>query len=162
VTDIRLIPFTQERAHTVLESGRQEDWAAGYPTPGDVEVAGRIADGTWRPTSEDLPWGAWVVFEADSGLVVGGAGFHGTPDVEGTVEIGYGIAPEWHGRGIATSAVGMLIDMAARLGARCIVAGTDEDNVASQRVLEKCGFTQATPVDGERRWQLDLLAESPA
>jgi RimJ/RimL family protein N-acetyltransferase len=162
VTVIRLMPFSRERARMVMESERQEDWAAGYPTAGDVEVAGRIVDGTWQPTSESDPWGAWVVFESDSGLVVGGAGFHGTPDVEGSVEIGYGIAPEWHGRGIATSAVGMLIDMAASLGARCIVAGTDEDNVASQRVLEKCGFTQATPIDGEMRWQLDVLTESPA
>jgi RimJ/RimL family protein N-acetyltransferase len=82
--------------------------------------------------------------------------------VKGSVEIGYGIATEWQGRGVATSAVGTLIDMAASLGARGIVAGTDEDNVASQRVLEKCGFTQTAPVDGELRWQLDLLTESPA
>jgi RimJ/RimL family protein N-acetyltransferase len=49
-----------------------------------------------------------------------------------------------------------VIEVARRRGAPAVVAETDPDNLASQRVLEKNGFVR-TPADGEAlRWRLPL------
>lgn len=56
-------------------------------------------------------------------------------------EIGYWVAKRAWGRGIATEAVAATTAWAATaLAAHRIVAGHFEDNPASRRVLEKCGF----------------------
>jgi RimJ/RimL family protein N-acetyltransferase len=159
---LTLIPFTSDLARAMLAGERRHGWAAGFPTPGDLEVAGRIVDGRWVCPSSDEPWGAWVLIEPETGLAVGGAGFHGPPSADGSVEIGYGVAADCQGRGLATTAVLALIDIAAAHGASSLVAATDVDNLASSRVLEKCGFTRGEAADGEIRWSRALLTESRA
>jgi RimJ/RimL family protein N-acetyltransferase len=56
--------------------------------------------------------------------------------------VGYGMRPEFRGRGIATQAVRLLSTWAFAIGVRRLVAGTAPDNLASQRVLEKAGFVR--------------------
>ena len=157
---IRLTPLDAADARLTLEGRRRDDWAEGYPTSGDVDVAAWISEGSRPVVTAQRPWGPWQVRVADTGLVVGGAGSHGEPDADGTVEIGYGVAPEWQGRGVATAAVEQLMVIARAVGARRMVAGTDPANVPSGRVLEKSGFTRVADVDGEFRWSLDLAAPS--
>ncbi len=66
----------------------------------------------------------------------------GTPRTpSGSANIGYWIAAESAGRGIATAAVAAAIPLAfGEMGLHRLEAGTLPDNVASQRVLEKNGF----------------------
>lgn len=60
---------------------------------------------------------------------------------EGIAEIGYGLLPEYWGKGYATEAVGAAVEWASgQPGVKRIEAETEPDNVASQRVLEKVGF----------------------
>ncbi len=74
------------------------------------------------------------------GEAIGGIGFHGAPDADGCVEIGYGIVPSRRGAGHATAALRLLVDRAAELGARLLVAETEPDNAASSAVLRHGGF----------------------
>ncbi len=101
------------------------------------------------------------MLEAASGLAIGGIGFHRAPGDDGTVEIGYSIAASRQGRGLATMAVRAIIDIAAAGGALRLVAGTDPDNPASQRVLEKCGFARTEDDGAELRWELRLPDPEP-
>lgn len=56
---------------------------------------------------------------------------------------GYWIAATAAGRGLATRAVGEILDYAFdELGLHRVEAGTHVDNIASQRVLEHNGFTR--------------------
>lgn len=72
--------------------------------------------------------------------IVGSAIFKGAP-VDGTVEIGYGIAPRCQGRGYATAGVDALVALAlARAEVDAVHAETSVVNVASRRVLQKNGF----------------------
>ena len=67
------------------------------------------------------------------------------PDEEiGEPEIGYWIGKPYWGRGIATKAVLLFLNY---FKARPVYARVAKDNLASQRVLQKCGFT----VCGENR-----------
>jgi len=136
-------------------------WAADYPREGDIHVAQWIVQGI-KDLSR-LPWIPYTVIDdraVDEWEVVGGAGFHSPPH-DGVVEIGYGIAESRQGRGIATDAVSQLIDLARRAGdAHRIVATTALDNIASQRVLAKAGFTRgedrSSDEGPEQYWFLDL------
>ncbi len=61
---------------------------------------------------------------------------------DGDLMIGYFLGPAHWGQGLASD---MLAGLVARLDqgpARRLFAGTDADNLASQRVLEKAGFTR--------------------
>ena len=92
-------------------------------------------------------YAVWLIDRKD-GAHVGDLSFKGlNPD--GSAEIGYGIDPAFWGQGYATEAVGAAVDWAfAQQGVTKIEAETDPENVASQRVLAKCGFA-ATGTSGE-------------
>jgi len=57
--------------------------------------------------------------------------------VEGETCIGYWVATEWWGKGIASRAVGLILN---EVSTRPIHATVARENVASLRVLEKHGF----------------------
>jgi RimJ/RimL family protein N-acetyltransferase len=67
--------------------------------------------------------------------------------------IGYWIDRGRWGRGIATAALGCLLE---ELEERPLYAITTEDNAASQQVLTRNGFVEAgDPPQGERHFRLD-------
>lgn len=57
---------------------------------------------------------------------------------EGELEVTYWLGREYWGRGIATRALGRLLEIVT---ARPIFARTATDNFGSLRVLQRCGFT---------------------
>ena len=60
-----------------------------------------------------------------------------------SANIGYFVAREHNGRGLATTAVGRWSTRPSRtVGLHRVEAGTLLDNVGSQRVLQKAGFEQ--------------------
>lgn len=66
----------------------------------------------------------------------------------GTAELGYRVAQQVAGQGVATAAVRELCALAAtRHGLRTLRAATSHANVASQRVLAKAGFVPTGPAD---------------
>ena len=75
--------------------------------------------------------------------VVGGIGVMQKDDVYArTAEVGYWLSESYWGRGIATEALGLIVDHAfSNLGLARLEAGVFAWNPASARVLEKNGFT---------------------
>ncbi|MBL8048015.1 MAG: GNAT family N-acetyltransferase [Chthonomonas sp.] len=68
-----------------------------------------------------------------------------------TVEIGYGIVPEYRGRGLASEAVRLLCDWLFSIATvRVITAKTDPKNLASAKVLLKNDFQPAGKSDEGR------------
>ncbi len=86
---------------------------------------------------------AWQLIEREQNVFVGEAGFKGGPSETGEVEIGYSMQESFRNRGYMTEAVGALCHFALAQRAvpvRVVSATTLPENVASHRVLEKCGF----------------------
>lgn len=95
---------------------------------------------------QDAGAGAYHVLVAGDGSVLGR--FNLVFVEEGSAELGYRVAQEAAGRGLATAAVRELCDLAAaRYGLRSVRAATSLDNVASQKVLTKAGFSVVGPAD---------------
>ena len=66
---------------------------------------------------------------------------------DGTAELGYRVAQQVAGRGVATATVRELCRLAAeRYGLRMLRAATTCDNVASQKVLQRAGFVPVGPL----------------
>ncbi|MFI6467709.1 GNAT family N-acetyltransferase [Streptomyces sp. NPDC050538] len=67
---------------------------------------------------------------------------------EHSATLGYRVAQHATGRGVATAAVQELCRLAAsRHGLHTIRAATSHENIASQKVLTKAGFTPVGPAD---------------
>jgi [ribosomal protein S5]-alanine N-acetyltransferase len=89
------------------------------------------------------PWlGRVIVLDDEGGRrIIGSVGFHGPPDEEGRVEVGYRVTPDHRRQGVATEVVRALLDWANREhGVTRFRAATAPDNVASQGVLAHFGF----------------------
>lgn len=55
-------------------------------------------------------------------------------------EIGFAIAPDWQGQGLATEALEQMVKALFKAGRRRLAAVTDSRNRPAQRVLERCWF----------------------
>lgn len=103
-----------------------------------------------RAIAADFSPSAWMII--DDGEIVGLCSIIRPPE-NGELHIGYGVAPSREGRGIATAAVAELLDWArSDPRVRRVSAETAVDNVGSQRVLERNGFSptgrRTDPEDG--------------
>lgn len=99
----------------------------------------------------------WAVIEKTGQTIVGSCGFARLP--AGDIELGYLFAQEFWGKGFATEAArGCLGYGFKNLGFEKIVALTDLDHAASQKVLEKIGFTRRGIVRGKND-ENDMLFE---
>ena len=87
---------------------------------------------------------AYYVLVAEDGSVLGR--FNLFRIENGTAELGYRVAQDVAGRGVATATVRELCQLAAaRHGLHTLRAATSHDNVASQQVLAKAGFVPVGP-----------------
>jgi [ribosomal protein S5]-alanine N-acetyltransferase len=100
----------------------------------------------WIPQTAKFPldyywYTNWEIILNSSSCSVGGIGFAGLPDDQGTTEIGYALDQKFRGQGIATEAVQALSEWAFQdSDLHVIRAETPVDNMGSQRVLEKNDF----------------------
>lgn len=94
-----------------------------------------------RVEPETAEWACdWRVSLPD-GTEVGGIGFKGAPDADGSVELGCATLPAHRRRGYAAEYTAALSRWAlAQTGVKCVLAQTEPGNIASQRTLARCGF----------------------
>jgi RimJ/RimL family protein N-acetyltransferase len=91
---------------------------------------------TWAQGT-DAPF---VIVDAETGDLLGAIGVHRFGGEDGGPEVGYWIERDARGRGVATRALRLVADWAAReLGVRLLLQA-DVRNAASRRVAEKVGF----------------------
>ena len=101
-----------------------------------------------------------VAPDAVNGNAQGGASADNIVDASAltaVVEIGYGVDEAFRGRGMATEAVGALVDWGReREGVGAFLAETLTANLPSRRVLEKCGFQRCGESDDAFFWRVDV------
>ena len=126
-----LRPMPDSEIEALMERIDDDELRAAY---------GEMLDGCKREPENRIWYAPWKMTLKDSQEFIGDLCFKG-PVKNHSVEIGYGIQPEYEGRGYTTEALQALTKWA--FGQKDVVfveAETAPDNKASQRVLEKCGF----------------------
>ena len=114
-------------------------WAPGYPGEGDAFAARRFLD-TCANAGDPGPFGNYEIRRREDGRVIGGVGFHGTPDKNGSVTIGYGLIPSVRGKGYVSEALRALLAFARAHGVTTVEGDTGHDNTASQHVMIAVGM----------------------
>lgn len=164
---LSLVPHSPELWRAILESdeafrqrfgaplaaGLRDFMFTGDVSPQFLEQL-RTAQGTdpWR-------WG-FVLLDQSRGQAIGFAGYKGPPGTDGVIEISYGVAPGFQGKGYATEAARALIAFAfGHPSVATVIAHTRPECNPSTSVLTKCGFRKAgevhDPEDGlVWRWEL--------
>lgn len=144
-----------ETERLILRQWTQADLGALFEIMRDALVMRYLAEGkpfTREQVEDFLIWAEnyqrengfcrWKVIEKSSGETIGSCGFarpHGTDEIE----LGYLLAQKHWGKGFATEAAqACKLYGFKNLGFREIIAMTDLENVASQKVLEKIGFAR--------------------
>lgn len=84
---------------------------------------------------------AFAIVASDDGGLLGSVGVSRSCDDPAVGELGYWVAAQVRGRGVATRAVGLLTRWAFdALSLARLEITTHEENAASLRVAQKCGF----------------------
>jgi RimJ/RimL family protein N-acetyltransferase len=143
-----LEPVTEELAQAVV-SGRLGNIRAGAGWPHDD-----TADAMAMAVGQAGPVPMWVI--TLDGVVVGDCGAYAWPDERGEVEIGYGLAEPFRGKGFATEAVAAMCRWLWTNTPATVLTATSVDvhNDASRRVLEKLGFIQVGSNDRHVSYRL--------
>jgi RimJ/RimL family protein N-acetyltransferase len=169
--NLKLISHSPQHVLALIEGTEKYAQSFGWPPANGLrefyvskDVSPQWLEQLKTATVTD-PWThGFGVLHVASGQVIGGAGFKGPPAADGTVEIAYGIVPEFQGKGYATEAAMALVDFARKSGrVRTARAHTLAQKNASCRVLTKCGFEFVgeliDPEDGPVwRWEKPLHA----
>ena len=119
----------------------------------DPEVGGEAglppvdADTLRAMLREQLPWlrergllAPYVIEDAETGRILGGANLRLFDPMRDTVELGYWLFVDARGRGVATRAVRALVEDSHARGVVRVEAHVRLGNIASERVLERAGF----------------------
>ncbi|MXO66899.1 GNAT family N-acetyltransferase [Altericroceibacterium endophyticum] len=126
-----------------------EDWPALFAGIAQEKVVRMLARAPWpyhaqharafiaQPAEPLYPSLLVTLPAVDGAPIIGGAGISNETD---GANLGYWIDPNWWGRGYASEAGAAMLEIAASLGHRRVVARHYPDNPASGRVLEKIGF----------------------
>lgn len=130
------------------------EWVGGSPADGSrVGAEHRVKqyeEGVFHPE-----WGMYVLVRREDDLAVGGMGFHGVPDGDGRVEIGYDLVAGARGHGYATEALRTLSRWALEQdGVQAVTAVVDRENTPSQNVVARAGFTRVSEDVGQITYEL--------
>ena len=130
-----------------LRTRRIDDAEALYPTLSDADLMtwwsrapiGSVEEVRSYFARHDDAWRCWVITLAGADTAIGWVAA-GEKRQGGVSELGYLLAREHWGRGIASEAVSAVIDRLFAEGQRRVFADTDPDNAPSIALLERLGF----------------------
>jgi RimJ/RimL family protein N-acetyltransferase len=132
------------------------------PATDDLGVVSERTD-FWLKYASDYPgFGIFMIRLIETGELAGYCVVRRVeyaPDRD--IEVGYVLAREYWGRGLATEITqGLIQYVAANFSPPLILAYTDPANTASNRVLEKCGFVrngmESIAQTESLRWELHV------
>ncbi len=151
----RSIPEDAERISAYRSDpnvNRQQGWDRT-----DVDgVRADIVEMSLRSPGEPGGWVQFTVLDRRDGRIVGDVGLSLAEPEMDVIKVGYTIAPEFQGGGLATEAIAALVDYAFdALGAEAVRAHASASNAPSIRVAEKVGMhliEKRAYRDGDEVW----------
>ena len=149
---VRLRPMRlndAEALHDIFSDADAMTWWTHAPFERLEETKAKLATNL---AAED--WRAWTITLAGDDTAIGTMGVH--EKRQGKVaEIGYSLVRHQWGKGLAREAVDLVISFLFEVeGYRRIFADTDPDNVASNTLLTRLGFTLEGRLRGE--WETHI------
>jgi [ribosomal protein S5]-alanine N-acetyltransferase len=97
-------------------------------------------------------YGRWALLDRNTSIFMGSFMLRPSTVIQGEIELGYAFCKRHWGQGYASEAViGGLHYAFKELNLEKVVAITQSENIASQKVLIKCGFSQLNDLEDNGR-----------
>lgn len=145
--DNRLVVRTSRLSIFLATEAEMEELVAAQPCAELRQAYTEMLTGSRQHPQEREWYAVWIMVRAD-GTRVGDLCFKGV-DERSVSEVGYGVYEPYQGQGYASEAVKAMVAWALGTGrVMAVEAEVEDDNLASQRVLAKCGFAP-TGIRGE-------------
>ena len=140
---VTLRPWRERDVPAIADACRDDEiawWLDQVPQPyGEADARTYVA--MTRRGWKEGTHSAFAVTDAADGSVIGSVGIGWQEPEQGVAEVGYWVAREARGRGVATRATVLVSRWAfAACGTKRLQLRADRLNVASQRVAERAGF----------------------
>lgn len=137
-----LVPFAPEHAEALFTLNSDPDimrYLGGPQSRAETDENIKRVQDRWNR----LGYGWWTVFLKGTDTVVGSACLQNLAhDESEPLEIGWRLKAAHHGKGYATEAGQAAMDFGfERLGVDYIYAVTEQENIASQKVMQRLGMT---------------------
>ncbi len=149
ITDrLIIIPMDYSLMSAVLENRYEElgiqgiKRNIGWPRQDTIDILSFIKD-ELKNKDEVSGFYVWMIIKNEDRTIIGDAGFKGSPDEQGTIDIGFGLVEDEQCKGYGTEAAKALISWAStqndvkRITADCLI-----NNYGSMRVLQKCNMKE--------------------
>lgn len=141
-----LIPVTYEITSTLIKGSGEEIEKLGitahsnWPTEDTKDIL-PIINKALEETKVPSGFEFWMIVNKESSEIIGDIGFHGKPDENGVVEIGYGLVQQERGKGYGFEAAKAIMEWTlAQEEVKVVKADCLVDNIPSVRILEKLGM----------------------
>ncbi len=110
-----------------------------------------------NPSKDYLFYTMWTIIWKEEKAIVGAICFHGEPDENGKVEIGYGTDIKYRNNGFMTEAIaGVIHWIQKNKNVKSIMAETNKSNFTSVKVLVKNNFKEIRSVGESLFLQIKL------
>jgi len=157
-----LIPVTLQMTTLLLCDNRTEIEHIGiqmsehWPTPDTKDILPMVHE-TLKRHGAPSGFEFWMILCKDNNMVIGDIGFHGKPDKNGEVEVGFGLVREVWNKGYGYEALKGIVDwIKMQEGIKTLKADCLIDNVASRRILEKIGLEEIYRNDEYIFWKSNV------
>lgn len=156
-SEVKLFPVLPSHKTALAESRERLASVLSLRIPAEWPQFPEAFDPTAQAVESE--WSGYFFVSEHYQSVVGNGGFVGPP-IEGQVEIGYEIAPEFRNKGLATAAVRAILSTAFKSSSvQRVVAHTLAERNASNAVLVKVGMSFVAELANEEvgkiwQWQI--------
>ncbi len=145
IEDINLKPFSSNDRDFVSSMFNDSGIKKYYIVPKEAQQDYRRLIDYWLNDNKNGAGTCWIISQKSNGLFAkdkpcGFIAFEFRDSIR-NARISYSILPEYRKRGFASKAVKTVIERLKQHGVVSVEADIDSDNVASEKVVEKLGFT---------------------
>lgn len=162
---LRIIPLTIEQFVLLLSGRNKVEEALGLVISGKYldeymqQAMGYLYQEGLKHKDNFVWYTSWQIILKAENKSIGSACFKKEPDENGCVEIGYGIDNDYRSCGYMTEAFCAMSNWAfSHREVKTVMAKTNKDNYASQKVLQKCGMILSGESDGLLIWIKDNIS----
>jgi len=132
--------FAADEEHLLVTLNRDER-VTRYTISRTQEEISQLFQQILKGYSTLSRFGRWAIVIKSTGELIGSCMLIAAREGLSGTEIGYKLHYNYWGQGMATETVNALVSYGFEIGLTEICAITDAENIASQRVLQKAGFT---------------------
>ena len=149
-------PAAKEDARFFFVLMNTKEWInnIGQRNITDLQVAEQYIQDKMMDHYTENGYGNYVMIDQKSGETVGCVSLYNRPDIE-DIDLGFALLPTHMKKGYAHEGALAIMKVAKEVGLKTICAFTTHENVDSQRLIEKLGFTKnGTIFFGEEKEEL--------